>query len=726
MNRPLDLARLPSAGHLAGEILLRMGVRPPLTTMKLTPSMHDRWTGSFHGGWQHAEPALFGQSIPAAASDISSCHPLVAHLIGWWDLVCAEQITVGGATRDVKVACRQALDDVTTVLDPSLWRSLGCTLVEVVPDGETWPIEVVDPKRSDGRLEFVPVHTDGHSLFYAWPDVVNASILSERVPRIVRAFRLVPQGRHENITSHLTVLPELVIHGAEDPALALVARRRQAKAAEDPRTAALLRVVVNALVYGNFCRFDDIRVRGRRGWETSEKPGPWNCMPIASTVTAGSHLLLGIYDRLVADLGSRVLYRDTDSSIVPALPDGGSMTLSSGQELTLLSWEQVDHIARHFGSLAPTPDWPLWKVDRGTASDVLRVITFGPKRRIEFTKNGPRVTVTKRTETALGGFFADPPSMTGRAPITGRLWTFRAAEQVVTFQEALHRDPQALRPTAAWEAEGASPFPAIRRLSVRSPEILKTLPADLRARPGSRYLEGTVDRRLRGMAHSPIALDPGNDLFDWSELDWRARATGQGVKVTTDTSDIHAVLLDTLDHRVIDWEGRPTTEPIEEVHVIPGLIQRVGRVSGVIDGELDGVVDPGSRRTVFDEGDPRAVIHALAKALGAGEFERRTGLPSTVAKRAASGRNISAKNVARALDALRRPERAHICALEECQASITRSNAYYCSPAHADRAYRMRRRRSAPSSQLPICPVCGTVQPALPVEGPCPFCPSSS
>ena len=383
----IDLPRMASPGALAAQIPLLMGLRAPLHTLYLTPQEHAKWAETFHGGWTSANPLVLGRPLPVVSLDVSSCFPLVAYNIGWWDLSCAEDVQRRGVTRLLRGVCQRAIEDPRTVLDPAVWKSLGCALVEVIPNGEVWPFELEDEHRADGRLEFVRGWSPDRPFHFTWPDVVHAAIESGRVPQIIRATRLVPIGRQEGIRD-LPVLPGLMLPGDEDPVIRFVAYRRQMKAEGNLVTAGLLHAVVNSLVSGNFSRFDEIRIKRDRAWVTSEKPGPWNCMPIASTVTAGSHLLLGIYDRKVTDLGSAVLYRDTDSSMVASLPDGGSVDLPDGTHLRLLTWDEVDGIADSFAPLSPDPDWPLWKLDQGTAEDPLHTLIYGPKRRIAFTTEG--------------------------------------------------------------------------------------------------------------------------------------------------------------------------------------------------------------------------------------------------------------------------------------------------------------------------------------------------
>lgn len=61
----------------------------------------------------------------------------------------------------------------------------------------------------------------------------------------------------------------------DDPTIPLVEFRRLIKDAGDLVLAAQLRVFVNALVYGAFCRFDPVRLKVDGKWVDGERPGPW-------------------------------------------------------------------------------------------------------------------------------------------------------------------------------------------------------------------------------------------------------------------------------------------------------------------------------------------------------------------------------------------------------------------------------------------------------------------
>lgn len=342
----------------------------------------------------------------------------------------------------------------------------------------------------------------------------------------------------------------------------------------------------------------------------------------------------------------------------------------------------------------------------------------GPKCHAEFFGNDD---IVERTETGLGGFFADPPAMVGRSPDGGRLWSREAVRREVVHALALQSDPFVLRPLAPWDEPGKLPAPAVRRLQVTTPEVARTLPESFR-RPGTHYLEGVESLLRRGLQPSVVAFDPGGAYLDPLSVQWYTRNTGEPIRVTTDPEDIDAVLLDTLDSRAIDWATKRPLTAIASVTVDPLRVRTVGAVSGVIDASLDGLADPGAYRTIYEEMDKAAVVRAEAARLGKGEFRRRTRLSEGVAQRAASGRTISRRNVEIALRRLQGEIVVRLCAFEGCHQPVPAATGRFCSKAHRDRAYRARRRQNptedAPASrsipmdgtpQHPTCAHCDTL-----------------
>jgi hypothetical protein len=428
-------------------------------------------------------------------------------------------------------------------------------------------------------------------------------------------------------------------------------------------------------------------------------------MPVASSVTAGSHLLLAIFERLMHDHGGVVVYCDTDCWIVLVSPGGGTFVLPDGSTMKVLSWKEVDEIVALFDPLRVFgPDIPVWKCERGTADRPLHSVVFGPKKHAEFTI-GPDGTpqLVEWTEANLGGTYADPSGMTGQSEDgSGRAWSHAAVVREVTYALARQRNPAvALKPWAPWDVGKTLSFPAFRPLTVVSPEVQRTLPIVLGAKPGTHFLEAVVDDLFGShKGGAPVALDPGDDLAGWRDLGCFDRQSGKQVRVTTDPMVIDAVLLSTLGHKAAVWSRPPPYDPIDEVIVDPLLVQHRGRVSGIIDADIAGLPgDLRDQRPVYDEAKRADVASAWAKAFGPRRFARRAGVSVSASGRAALRGRISKVNVNRALRTLRIADSSTpTCPVDD--RPVFRAGAMYCSPkCRATARKRRQRERAEETSQ---------------------------
>jgi hypothetical protein len=601
----IDLARTVSPAALPDRLLTGFGVKAPLDVWRLSAAELEHWAETFHGGRCDANAQLLGQPFGAVTADVKSCYPLMGHRLDWWRMMTAASVRRRSVTTTLRQLSERSATDASVALDPQLWRRFGVTLVEVEPDGEPFPVALEDRRRPDGRLEVVPVSSRGRTLFYAWPDVLAAAVLSGRAPRIVSATRYEPVGR-QKARPRVAVLPGLVVGSDVDPVLALVLHRGRAKRRGDLLLAVHLRVITNALVFGLASRTDEEWVKVSGKWTRAERPGPWSCFPIASSVTAGARLLLAVLERLISDAGGLVGYMDTDSAIIPASPAGGKLTLVDGSTGLELAWPEVDAVLARFERLA-LPDWPVWETKRGTIETPLQALVFGPKRHVESIGDGLLDALDTEvdpenfdaTEANLGGTYADPPALRGRVAVPDgyRRWSMAVVRREADLALARAKDPDALRSScpAAWDDPNAVPFPAIRRLMVKTPAMAYALHACLGARPGTRYIEMSGRDVYRGQEVTVVALDPGGDLSEWDQLSWVVNTSGEPVRVTTDPDDRGAlsaepgvVLVASLDQKGCDWSKPPRRDPISEVVVTPGNVRYVGRASAVIDADTDG------------------------------------------------------------------------------------------------------------------------------------------
>jgi len=285
----LDPGRLTSPGSVAAGLLEGAGVLPPL--VKFARPDHEalgRWAAAHHGGWLTSELAGAGP-FPAVDIDQTAGYVQSAVFVGWWRYMTASHIR----EQDVTAAFSRFLESpdlAAQVLDPSTWRHWGLTLLELEPNGHELPLDVHG--EISGRSTLRPVHSP-MALPYAWPDAVLTTLRNGRPPKIVKATRLVAVGRQRGLRRRFPLVPGLVLGIGDDPAVALVRWRHALKVSgEDGRAATQLRVVVNALVYGLAARLDQQP-------DGTERPGPWCWPPLATTVTAGTRLLVGVAELLI-------------------------------------------------------------------------------------------------------------------------------------------------------------------------------------------------------------------------------------------------------------------------------------------------------------------------------------------------------------------------------------------------------------------------------------------
>ena len=405
MGLGLDLIRSHSPGATGAHLLTQMGVRRPLERPLIEREL-SAWTRSLHGGWVTSGP-LDGVAFPAIDADISNAYSAVASLVGWWSYMTADRLVVG----DVTQAFRRFLsapDLRERMYRKATWRRWGLTRVVLRLRGEPVAVEIVEDTGS--RLHLLP--TWGDELDATWLDAVGATHLAGYPIEVLQAVRIAPRGCQSGLRA--VRIPGGLLRPEDDPVVPLVRLRRWAKTVGDHRLAALLRVLLNAIVYGNAARFDPDG--------DGERPGPWCFPPLAATVAAGARCLLAMAETEVHALGGVIAARDTDGVLFPASPDGGTIRSASGDPARILSWSEASGLLAHFDRLDPFGDGePFWSIDREASGHPLWAVVWGRKRNGQFLP-ADNCRVASSTEHVLGAYSA-PPSVPGRRPDGRHRWT---------------------------------------------------------------------------------------------------------------------------------------------------------------------------------------------------------------------------------------------------------------------------------------------------------------
>ncbi len=418
---------------------------------------------------------------------------------------------------------------------------------------------------------------------------------------------------------------------------------------------------------------------------------------------------LAVLARQVADLGGVVAYRDTDSSILPASPEGGTLAIANGSSVRELSYPEVDGLLAGFDRLSPEPGaWPVWKRSPRPGEKPMRCTVFGPKRHAEYRGTDDVPELVEWTEAGLGGMWTDPSAIQGRCAEGGRAWSRTAVEREVRFASAKLRAEAG----GTWAFPGPVPwdnpdlavpaFPTLRRLQVTSPELLATLPTSLGAHLGSRFVEASSPIEVGA---SYVALDPGGPLVGWQDLRWLRRANGQQVKVTTTGTEYGAVRLEPLRDRANAYGDPPKGERVESVMVAPLSVVYRGRVSPVLDASEDGMPGSLARFRVRYE-DPhglgtgqREALVALATSMSSRDFAELATVTPRRARQIADDRLPRRSTIERILRELRRNGAAwtvpveRVCGLDGCEHPVVGRRTYCACEDHADHRMTAKKRR---------------------------------
>ena len=205
-------------------------------------------------------------------------------------------------------------------------------------------------------------------------------ILTGRVPRIIDAFRLKPDGKLKTLKSvRLRGAVEVNPDKEDFFRVVIEERKRLATRSELPESERVrldkaLKVIANATSYGIYAEMNQ--------QETDEKvsvtchgidsqpftcsvshpdvPGRYCFPPLASLITGGARLMLALLEHSVSELGGTYAMEDTDSMAIVATKRGGLIpcpgglqSLRRGSAIRALSWQQVEDIAARFVALNP-------------------------------------------------------------------------------------------------------------------------------------------------------------------------------------------------------------------------------------------------------------------------------------------------------------------------------------------------------------------------------------
>lgn len=406
---------------------------------------------SYFGG--RAECRIRNWEVPVCPVDFMSQYSSVNELLGNWPVLTADHVTFLDATDEV----RQLLSEITLerCFERKLWPHFKHFAL-VRPDHDILPVRAV----YNGTTQNIGLNylTSKQSIWFAGPDIVQSILLTGRVPHIEKAIRVVAHRKQPELAK--TSLRGMVsIDANRDSLFKHVVEQRAANEA-NPALYYWLKILASSGSYGLFvelnpneCKSTKLKVfSGEDSFvansDVIEEPGKWFAPHVASLITAGGRLLLGMLERCIADAGGTFLFCDTDSAAIVSSKHRQKIAMPDGAKpVSALSWAEVQRIVDRFESLNPyNPKHvsgsilKVHKVNWDSNQDRRQLFGYSiaAKRYALYTKTQNDIEIVEPKAHGLG-FFYPPKDSPKKWDRDAPLWIFEAWDWIIRGVVGLDR-----------------------------------------------------------------------------------------------------------------------------------------------------------------------------------------------------------------------------------------------------------------------------------------------
>jgi hypothetical protein len=449
---------------------------------------------SFSAG--RAETKIRHVEVPVAPLDFMSEYPTVAALMDLMEILRAKKLTFEDATNEVQSLIESM--SLHRCFKRRQWRDFRFfALVE--PVGDVFPVRTMHSGFTQSVGNDYP--TDKKAIWMAGPDVITSVLQTDKVPRVLRAIRLIPHGKQKGLKP-VRLRNAVRIHpGRDDIFRKIIEERRRHK--DDKELYQWLKLFANS-IYGCFVELNPetlsrrkaARVRvysGDKPYITNkrtvvERPGNWYAPYLGALITAGGRLLLGMLERCVEGWGGTYAWADTDSLAVVSNAQGGTLRHVRGCESRrVLPRSQVQEIVDRFADLNPynfggsilrflDSNYIDSDPEEGFRKELL-AFCISAKRYTTYERDGKKIIIIDPKAHGLGYLYppADSPS---DADQDIAMWVYEAWEWLV-------RRGCGLLPnrTPSWFKH-----PQMMRMAVTSYGLLRRMHRLKRLRPFDRFL----------------------------------------------------------------------------------------------------------------------------------------------------------------------------------------------------------------------------------------------
>jgi hypothetical protein len=666
----LQPTRAYSPASIGKAYLRAMGIVPILERQPDFPREYLGYAATaFFGGRTSAH--IRKVSVPGVYTDFLSMYPTVNSLMNLWPFVTARRINIIEHCHSQIQAFLQSIS-IHDLLKRDTWKYFDA-FVKVIPDGDILPSRAKYSTVSNDwqvAVNYLHGETDNphHALWFSLPDIIASVILTGKVPKLLDAFRIEPDGILPDLKP-LRLRGEIEVDPRNQDLFRVAIEQRKRlpsrtdiSETEKKRLDKALKVLANATSYGIYAEMnreesdEEVNVICH-GIDTEpftcrvqhpDVPGAYCFTPLAALITGAARLMLALLEKSVSDLGGTYAMEDTDSMFIVATEHGGIVPCPGGPYrindgppgILALSWMQVDdEIIQRFAPLNPyqrdaVPGSVLKLEDdnhEGGDSETgkrrqIYCYAISAKRYALFEWNSKGVAVLLRdgvnnhedrwSEHGLGHLLnpTDPES-------EDRDWIAQIWQDIISRHQGL------IAPRLPF-----GNMPAVGRTTVSSPTILRPLAALNEGKPYRDIIKPfnfLVTCHVKPFGH-PTGADPEKfhliapyeaDPRRWLKMNWIDQYSGSEYSITTE--GIYgigkAARVKTYDEVAREYEyhpeskcadadgntcEKPTTGLLQRRHVYIDLIRYIGKESNLLEDVEAGLIH--SAHGVYTEyTDPR-------------------------------------------------------------------------------------------------------------------------
>jgi hypothetical protein len=459
--------------------LYAMGIKPPSTKFKVPDYIQGIAAQAYFGG--RAECRIRNTPVPVVLTDFSSQYPTINSLLGNPEVLVAESLSFEDATEDVRSFIeRVTLDDC---FKPDTWKQMKF-FARIRPDGDVLPVRAEYNEAGVTKNIGINYLTSSEPVWVSGPDLVASKLLSEKLPRIEEAIRMVPHGQQTKGLKSTNLRGMVPVDPRERDLFSVMVEQKEVHKKTNKALSYFLKIAANSTSYGIFLeltpqkKFNPVKVKvfsGEHNHEQSvstiEKPGDWYFPPIAALITGGAHLLLAMVESCVTEKSGHYLFCDTDSMCVVASRTGGWVACPNEPRIKALSWSDVEQVVARFESLncydrtkVPGSILKIEKVNFDANKNQIELFGYAISAKryalYRYTKNG-NVQVLDAKAHGLG-YLYPPKDNPTKNPEPD--WVFEAWRWLLEGEVA---KPSGTPP---W-----FPIPAMMQITVSTPAVLGRL-----------------------------------------------------------------------------------------------------------------------------------------------------------------------------------------------------------------------------------------------------------